>query len=188
VSNLHLDTENNAKDHHMQDVKISHRPISVMTAVNFCELKISQNPAETLVAFSIGSGIVVSIYDPVTGTGGMLSFVLPESSTMLPEKVKRYPYMFADTGLAALLEAFGDTGAKTENLEIVIAGGAQIMDQSAEFNIGLKNYQAATAFFMEKNLNIKHEDVGGISRRTLSLDIRNGCNMIQTLGQGEVHV
>ena len=172
----------------MQDVKISHQPISVMTAVNFCELKISQNPAETLVAFSIGSGIVVSIYDPVTKAGGMLSFVLPESLAMLPAKAERHPYMFADTGLPALLKAFRNTGAKMENIKIVIAGGAQIMDQKAEFNIGLKNYQAVTAFFINKNLSIKHEDVGGISRRTLSLDIRNGCNIIQTLGQGEVRV
>jgi chemotaxis receptor (MCP) glutamine deamidase CheD len=62
------------------------------------------------------------------------------------------------------------------------------MDQKAEFNIGLKNHQAATAFFINNNLNIDHEDVGGISRRTLSLDIGSGCNIIQTLGQGEVHV
>jgi chemotaxis protein CheD len=172
----------------MQDVNLSHRPISVMTAVNFCELKISRNPAETLVAFSIGSGIAVSIYDPATRTGGMLSFVLPDSLTMLPEKVERYPYMFADTGLPALLEAFRDIGGKTENIKIVIAGGAQIMDQKAEFNIGLKNHQAVTEFFVNENLSIDHEDVGGISRRTLSLDIGSGCNIIQTLGQGDVQV
>ena len=62
------------------------------------------------------------------------------------------------------------------------------MDQKAEFNIGLKNYQAVTAFFIKKSLSIKHEEIGGISRRTLSLDIRNGCNIIQTLGQGEVQI
>ncbi len=172
----------------MLDVKLAQQPISIMTAVNFCELKISRNPAETLVAFSIGSGIVVSIYDPVTRIGGMLSLVLPESSTMPPEKAQRHPYMFADTGLPALLEAFLDMGAKTENVKIVIAGGAQIMDQKAEFNIGLKNHQAVSAFFLNKNLSIDHEDIGGISRRTLSLDIGSGCNIIQTIGQGEVQV
>jgi chemotaxis protein CheD len=172
----------------MQNVKLSQPPISVMTAVNFCELKISQNPAETLVAFSIGSGIVVSIYDPFTRTGGMLSLVLPESSTMSPEKAERHPYMFADTGLPALLEAFEDIGATTENLKIVIAGGAQVMDQKAEFNIGLKNHRAVSAFFFNRNLSIDHEDIGGISRRTLSLDIGSGCNIIQTIGQGELQV
>ena len=172
----------------MQNVKLSQPPISVMTAVNFCELKISQNPAKTLVAFSIGSGLVVSIYDPLTRTGGMLSLVLPESSAMSPEKAERHPCMFADTGLPALLEAFEDIGATTENIKIVIAGGAQIMDQKAEFNIGLKNHQAVSAFFMNKNLSIDHEDIGGISRRTLSLDIATGCNIIQTIGQREVQV
>ena len=172
----------------MQDMNLSPQPMSMMTAVNFCELKISQNPVETLVAFSIGSGIVVSIYDPVTRSGGMLNFVLPQSLTMLPEKAEHHPYMFADTGLSALLEALQDIGAKTENIKVVIAGGAQIMGQKVEFNIGLKNYEAVIAFFKNNNLSIDHEDIGGISRRTLSLDIGNGCNIIQTLGQGEVHV
>ena len=172
----------------MQDMNLSSRPMSIMTAVNFGELKISRNPAETLVAFSIGSGIVVSIYDPFTKAGGMLSFVLPESLAMLPGKAERHPYMFADTGLPALLEALLDIGAKTENIKVVIAGGAQIMDQRAEFNIGLKNHEAAAAFLMNNNLSIDHEDVGGISRRTLSLDIGSGSNIIQTLGQKEVQI
>ena len=70
----------------MHDMNFARQPVTIMTAVNFCELKISQNPAETLVAFSIGSGIVVSIYDPVMKAGGMLGFVLPDSLTMTPEK------------------------------------------------------------------------------------------------------
>jgi chemotaxis protein CheD len=188
VSKLHPDIKISFQDHQMQDMNLSSQPTSIMTAVNFCELKISRNPAETLVAFSIGSGIVVSIYDPVSKAGGMLSFILPESLAMLPGKAERHPYMFADTGLPALLEALLGIGAKTENIKVVIAGGAQIMDQKAEFNIGLKNYEAATAFLMNNNLSIDHEDIGGISRRTLSLDIGSGCNIIQILGQREVQI
>jgi chemotaxis protein CheD len=81
-----------------------------------------------------------------------------------------------------------DAGAKTENIKVVIAGGAQIMDQKAEFNIGLKNCQAACAFFKNNDLSIHYQDTGGISRRTLSLDIGSGCNIIQTIGRGEVQV
>ena len=96
--------------------------------------------------------------------------------------------MFADTGLPVLLEALLDIGAKTENIKVVIAGGAQILGQKAEFNIGLKNCQAVSVFFKNNDLSIDYEDTGGISRRTLSLDIGSGCNTIQTLGQGEVQV
>jgi len=188
VSNLHIDTKNSFKDHFMQEVHLFRRPISVMTAVNFCELKISQNAAETLVAFSIGSGMVVSIYDAAIQAGGILNFVLPESLAMPPQKVERYPFMFADTGLPSLLEDLLDIGAKTENCKVVIAGGAQIMDQNTQFNIGRRNYRAVTNFFAGRNMRIEHEDTGGISRRTLSLNIGSGCNVIQTLGQGEVQV
>ena len=172
----------------MQAVHLSQRPISVMTAVNFCELKISRNPVETLVAFSIGSGMAVSIHDAIIKAGGVLNFVLPNSVTMPPEKAERYPYMFADTGLSTLWEAMQGIGAKPENFKVVIAGGAQVMDQNGGFNIGHKNQRAVTAFFKDKNLSIDHQDIGGISRRTLRLDIGSGYNIIQTLGQREVQV
>ena len=107
---------------------------------------------------------------------------------MLPKKARRHPYMFADTGLPILLEALVDIGAKPENIKVVIAGVAQILGQQDEFNIGLKNCQAVCKFFKNNDLSIRYQDTGGISRRTLSLDIGSGCNTIQTLGQGEVKV
>jgi chemotaxis protein CheD len=172
----------------MQQLHLSQRPISVMTAVNFCELKISRNPSETLVAFSIGSGIAVSIHDGVIKAGGVLNFVLPDSVTMPLEKAQRYPYMFADTGLSALWAAMQEIGAQPENFKVVIAGGAQVMDQNGGFNVGHKNHRAAIAFFRDKNLSIDHQAIGGISRRTLRLEIGSGYNLIQTLGRGEVQV
>jgi chemotaxis protein CheD len=96
--------------------------------------------------------------------------------------------MFADTGILAFLEALNDIDAKTETLKVVIAGGSQILDQTADFNIGLKNYRAITSILSRKNLIIHHEDIGGSSRRTLSLDISSGCSTIQTVGQGEANV
>ena len=172
----------------MQDTPLSIEPVSVMTAVNFSELKISTNPAETLVAFSIGSGIAVSMYCAITRVGGLLNFVLPDSSKIGTERVSRFPYMFADTGIAAFLEALNDINVKTEKLKVVIAGGAQILDQVSDFNIGLKNYRAITSILSRENLIIHHEDIGGSSKRTLGLDIGNGCSIIQTAGQGEVKV
>jgi chemotaxis receptor (MCP) glutamine deamidase CheD len=139
MSNLHIDIRNRSTDIQRLDSDISVEPVSVMTAVNFSELKISSNPAETLVAFSIGSGIAVSMYDAATQVGGLLNFVLPDSSEIVCERVNRFPFMFADTGILAFLEALNDIDVKTETLKVVIAGGAHILDQTADFNIGLKN-------------------------------------------------
>jgi chemotaxis receptor (MCP) glutamine deamidase CheD len=54
--------------------------VSSMTAVNFSEMKISSTPVETLVAFSIGSGNGMTIHDPIDGIGGILNFILPDST------------------------------------------------------------------------------------------------------------
>lgn len=175
-------------DVQMQNAPVSASSLAVMTAVNFSESKISTNPSETLVAFSIGSGIGVSMYDAVTGVGAVLNFVLPDSATILPEKAAHLPCMFADTGMQTLLDALNDIGVKTETMKIVIAGGAHILDQPSGYNIGLKNHQAITSILSRKNLVLHHEDIGGSTRRTLSLDIRTGCSTIQTIGKGEANI
>ena len=188
MSNLYVDIKNRSTDVQMQNALFSANPVSVMTAVNFSELKISANTAETLVAFSIGSGIGVSMHDAVAKVGGLLNFVLPDSSKIWSERENRFPYMFADTGLLSFLEALNNVDAKTKRLKVVIAGGAQILDQTSDFNIGLKNHQALISILSRKNLTIQHEDIGGSQRRTLCLDIDSGCSTIQTAGQGEVRV
>ena len=170
----------------MLNTSISHNPVSVMTAVNFGELKISRNAAETLVAFSIGSGIGVSIHDPIIKAGGILSFVLPDSSEVAPSKSQFYPFMFADTGLAALLGLLFDIGAQAENLKVVLAGGAQVMDQGADYNVGRLNYHAVCEILDEKKIAVHHADIGGMCLRTLRLDIGDGHNHIQVPGQPEI--
>ena len=64
----------------MGEIQRNANAVSSMTAVNCSEMKISSNPVETLVAFSIGSGIGMTIYDPVGGVGGVLNFILPDST------------------------------------------------------------------------------------------------------------
>ena len=76
-----------------------------MTAVNFSEMRISNNPVETLVAFSVGSGIGVAIHDAVGGVGGILNFILPDSTKANGTNGEKCPFMFADTGIAAFLKA-----------------------------------------------------------------------------------
>ena len=162
--------------------------ISLMTAVNYSEMRISANPAETLVAFSIGSGMGVTVHDPVCGVGGILNFILPYSGCADGVYPARTPFMYADTGLPALLEALYENDAQPNRLKVVIAGGAHILDQTDAFNIGLKNYEALKASIDAYNLKIHHENTGGTNSRTLSLKIGSGCSSIKIFGEGEVQV
>ena len=162
--------------------------VSSMTAVNFSEMKISSNPVETLVAFSIGSGIGMTIHDPVGGVGGVLNFILPDSTQTNGTNPAKAPFMFADTGITAFLKALFEQGAKAENLKVVIAGAAHIMDQSGVFNIGQKNLEALKSNLGDHDVKIHHEAVGGIKSRTISLEIGSGRSIIKTFGEGEEKV
>lgn len=56
----------------------------------------------------------------------------------MAERAEKYPFMFADSGVPVFIEALTDSGTRIENMEVVIAGGAQILDQTGVFNIGHK--------------------------------------------------
>ena len=159
--------------------------VSSMTAVNFSEMKISNNPVETLVAFSIGSGIGMTIHDPVGGVGGILNFILPDSSKTNGTNPAKAPLMFADTGITAFLKALFEQGAKAENLKVVIAGGAHIIDQIGVFNIGQKNLEALKSSLGDYDVKIHHEVSGGTKSRAISLEIGSGRSIIKTYGEGE---
>jgi len=169
----------------MKKNQINGNAVSSMTAVNFSEMKISSNPLETLVAFSIGSGIGMTVHDPVGGVGGILSFILPDSTNANGTDPAKAPFMFADTGISAFLKALFERGAKAANLKVVIAGGAHIMDQTGVFNIGQKNLEALKISLGDYDVKIHHEAIGGTQTRTICLEIGSGASIIKTFGEGE---
>lgn len=172
----------------MEQKQMKSQAVSKMTAVNFSEMKISSNPAETLVAFSIGSGIGVTVFDPVSSVGGVLNFMLPDSTQASGIDSKKVPLMFADTGVPFFVKALFEQGTRPDRMKVIIAGGAHIMDQTGLFNIGKKNYEALKSCLADHDIKIHHEDIGGTISRTLSLEIGNGCSRIKIFGQGAVKV
>ncbi|UCF93746.1 MAG: chemotaxis protein CheD [Desulfobacterales bacterium] len=148
-------------------------------------MKISNNPVETLVAFAIGAGIGLSIYDPEADMGGILNFIRPYCMGSETGKARQFPYMYADTGIPAFLAALENRGAHNKNLKIVVAGGASSIDPTGGYNIGRKNFQAVKEILAQNNLVITHEDIGGLHRRTLSLEIGSGAGTINVFGRAE---
>jgi len=87
--------------------------------VGVSDMKVTNNIKATLVTYSLGSCIGISIYDSVARVGGLLHYMLPESNLDL-EKAKKNPYMFADTGIPALFKAAYKLGAKKQRLKVII--------------------------------------------------------------------
>ncbi len=100
--------------------------------VGVADMKVSNNPTDNVITYSLGSCIGLVIYDPVARAGGILHYMLPESA-IDKEKASRKPFMFADTGIPRLFKAAYAMGAKKPRIKIFVAGGAEILDQNGFF-------------------------------------------------------
>ncbi len=149
--------------------------------VGVADMKISDDPAATLVTHSLGSCIGLVVYDAHVTVGGMLQYMLPKSTS--PDKAKRSPLMFADTAIPLLFKSCYKLGAKKGRMVVKVAGGAQILDPTEQFKIGKRNYAALRKIFFRNNIFIDAEDIGGSVARTMRLSIATGEVTLKVSGQ-----
>ena len=155
--------------------------------VGVADMQVSGNPGEVIVTYSLGSCIGVVIYDEAVRAGGILHYMLPDSS-LDREKASRNPYMFADTGIPRLFKHSYQLGARKNRMKVYVAGGAEILDQKGFFNIGKRNYMALKKIFFKNNVLIDKENVGGNVNRTVRLEIGTGAIHVKTSGSKEVKI
>ena len=146
------------------------------------ELAVSDQPGAELVTYSLGSCVGVVIHDRSAGVGGLLHLMLPESN-LNPDRARRQPGVFADTGLPLLFKQAYQLGAKKGRMRVVLVGGSQVMDSSGHFNIGKRNYTAVRKIFWRNNVLVDKEDVGGNVNRTVGLSVATGQVWVKTNGQ-----
>jgi chemotaxis protein CheD len=142
-----------------------------MVGVGDC--KVSNSADSVLVTYALGSCIAVAIHDPIASVGGLLHFMLPESS-LNPDKAGQNPFMFADTGIPLLFHAAYGLGAEKRRLVVRAAGGAQVMDDGGVFNIGKRNHLALRKILWRAGVMIHAEEVGGTASRTVRLEVSSG--------------
>lgn len=149
--------------------------------VGVSDAKISRSPTDVIATYSLGSCIGVCVYDKRLKLGGMLHFQLPESK-LDEAKAAARPFMFADTGLARLMEGMQKSGARKGDLAIKIAGGASMQNGPANFEIGKRNIIAIRKQLWKLGLMISGDDTGGDYARTLFLDVQTGTVTVKSTG------
>ena len=83
----------------MAEVLVRHDERNGMKlTVDISDMKVSQNPEDTLITCALGSCVGVAMYDPVVKVGGLLHAMMPVSRSD-PAKAASKPYMFVDTGV-----------------------------------------------------------------------------------------
>lgn len=154
-----------------------------LLVVGMSDLKTSQDPADVLITYSLGSCLGVTAYDPVIHVGGMIHYMLPLSQ-ISPDKAAMRPAMFADTGVPEMLSELLAQGAAKSRLIIKAVGGAQLMDHHKLFNIGERNFLILRKILWKNNMLIKASDIGGTVSRTVRLELDTGRVTVKT-SQGE---
>jgi chemotaxis protein CheD len=134
---------------------------------------LGDRPAQVLTTYALGSCIGLAIHDAAAGVGGMLHFMLPDSS-IDPQRARQNPYLFADTGIPLLLDNLRARGASFKRMVVRAAGGAQMMDREGVFEIGKRNYVAMRKILWKAGVLIDGEEVGGTHSRTMRLEIGSG--------------
>jgi len=149
--------------------------------VGISDLKVSSNPADSMITYALGSCIAVAVYDPAAKVGGLLHYMLPDS-TLDAARAKDTPAMFADTGIPLLFKSCYKMGADKKRMVVKVAGGASILDESNFFRIGQKNIMAMRKLFWSNNVLIDAEDTGKNVNRTVRLDMSTGKVTVKRAG------
>lgn len=152
--------------------------------VGISDMKVSNNPDDVLITYSLGSCVGVVIWDPEAKVAGLLHYMLPDSS-LDKDKAQLKPFMFADTGIPRLFKETYKYGAVKSRMVIKVVGGSQIMDNSGIFNIGKRNYAVLRKIFWKNKILISKEDVGGTGNRTVSIVAGTGVTTLKVSGRGE---
>jgi len=144
-------------------------------------MAVSNDSSAEIVTYSLGSCLGITIYDATKKIGGLLHLMLPDSKLDAVKAVSA-PYMFVDTGVPRLFHAAYNLGADRSRLVVKVAGGAQLLDQQGIFNIGARNFAALEKLLAQNGWRVSATDVGGLSSRTVRLDLTTGQVSVKTPG------
>lgn len=150
--------------------------------VGMADLKVAKSP-DTLITLGLGSCIGLVLYDPVTKIGGMVHYMLPDSTKL---KNNTNIAKFGDTGTAELIKQMLAAGANRRRLVAKIAGGAcmfEVSGLSAVGNVGARNIEQAKYLLKELQIPLIAEDTGLNYGRTVELNCENGDYTIKAVGK-----
>jgi len=156
--------------------------------VRVADMLVSADEDDTIVTHALGSCLGVTLYDPVTGVGGLIHVMLP-LSTIDSGRAAENPCLFVDTGVPRLFIEAYKAGAEKSRLQVKVAGGASIGPHAQDgdfFQIGRRNIVMLRKLLWKNGVLIAGEDVGGTCSRTMSLSIRDGVVTVKAEGREDV--
>lgn len=150
--------------------------------VGMADLKVAKAP-DSLITLGLGSCIGLTLYDPVLKVGGMVHYMLPDSTKL---KNNQNIAKFGDTGIRELYRLMVNEGASPRRMVAKIAGGAKMFEVSGLSDmghVGERNAEEAKIMLKELKIPLIAEDTGLNYGRTVELNCENGDFQIKAVGK-----
>jgi len=151
--------------------------------VGISDMALTKNAGDTIITYSLGSCLGVTVFDPETCVGGMVHCQLPTCSTDDKTKAQSNPAMFVDTGVTLLFQKFFELGGSKARMIVRAAGCAAILDSNGFFRIGERNVTLFRKLLWKNGILLKGSETGGDISRTLVLDMATGRTLIRSKGE-----
>ncbi|MBA3534916.1 MAG: chemotaxis protein CheD [Ardenticatenales bacterium] len=155
------------------------------------ELVVSSSPEDVLVAYGLGSCVVVALYDSVAHLGGMIHALLPTMPQNKNPALPEMPARFVEQGVPLLLDRLTRRGAARARLQGYLCGGARILTAPGFpdwLAVGERNVQAAEQALRVAGIPLRGQATRGTRGRTVKLYIADGRITVRTLGTEEEHL
>jgi chemotaxis protein CheD len=132
-------------------------------------------PVSALTTYALGSCIAVVAWDWKLRLGELLHVMLPGSAIdRTASGAAGNPFLYVDTGVPELLRRLEVGGASKSRLRCCMAGGPNMMADSASFEIGKRNRMPIKKAFWRAGIFVDNEDVGGNESHSVRLDLGTG--------------
>ncbi|MCL2183951.1 MAG: chemotaxis protein CheD [Chitinispirillia bacterium] len=151
--------------------------------VGISDLALSKNREDTIITYSLGSCLGVTVFDPESGVGGMVHCQLPTCTSEDKTKATTNPAMFVDTGVTLLFQKFFEMGGSKARMIVKAAGCAAILDSNGFFRIGERNVTLFKKLMWKNGIILKGSETGGDISRTLVLNMETGRTTIRSKGE-----
>ena len=150
--------------------------------VGMADLNICKSP-DVITTLGLGSCIGLVFYDPVAKVGGMVHYMLPDSTQM---RNNTNIAKFADTGIEDLVNEIVKLGGSRSRLVAKIAGGAQMFAFNSNndmLRIGDRNVEAVKKKLAQLGIPIIAQDTGQSFGRTIEFYPETGELLVRAVGK-----
>lgn len=127
----------------------------------------------TSIGLVVGSGVAVSLYDPVRGTGGMCHFVHPSTR----DRENATP-RFGNVAVSILCKMMIEEGSDVSDLVAQVFGGGYPKEKPTQRNLGVRSVQVAEKVLHRYGIAIASADIGGTIGRKVIFDTASGSIIV----------